>query len=190
MKTDTPSADARRKNRFMLLGIVALFIGPILLAGALTWSGWRPAGTKAYGSLIDPPHDVSGVQVTLADGAKFVWRNPQWQWTLLALPGSTCAQACRAVLGDVLRMRATLGRNAERVRVLYLGPTLPPDTLAALIPLQQGAQDSNDPFAAWRANGDDTLSLALVDPNGLLMRAYAQGYDVAGVRRDLPKVVN
>ena len=185
---DTSFAVVRRKNRLMLIGIVALFVGPLLVAALLSWSGWRPAGSKAYGTLIDPPRDVSQAAVTLASGEKFVWRNPQWQWTLIALPGSTCADKCRAALADVLRMRATLGRNATRLRVLYVGMPLPAEALAQLVPLQQGSDDAAT-FVAWRARGDDTLALALVDPGGLLMMSYPQGFDVGGVRRDLPKVV-
>ena len=186
MQTET---GARRRNRWMLIMIAALFAAPILIALALNWAGWRPAGTKAYGTLIDPPRDVSAAPVTLADGGKLAWRNPQWQWTLLALPGTNCAVQCQAALGDVLRMRATLGRNSERLRVIYLGPPLASDALTAFAPLQPG-NDTADTFAAWRAKGDDTLALALVDPNGYLMLSYAQGFDVAGVRRDLPKVIN
>jgi hypothetical protein len=180
---------ARNRNRWMLIGIATLFIAPILIALALNLAGWRPANTKAYGSLIDPPRDVSAAAVTLSGGDKLVWRNPQWQWTLIALPGATCAQHCRAALADVLRMRATLGRNAERLRVIYLGPTLPPELLAASAPLQVGSDDAGT-FAALRASADDALALALVDPAGFLMLSYAQGFDVAGVRRDLPKVIN
>ena len=179
----------RRKNRLMLIGIVALFVVPMLFAVALNWSGWRPTGSKAYGKLIDPPRVVDAAAVTLADGNRFAWRNPQWQWTLLALPGPGCAEKCRAALADVLRMRATLGRNVERLRVLYLGAPLSAEALAQLAPLQQGTDDTAA-FDPWRAQGDDTLALALVDPGGLLMMAYPQGFDVGGVRRDLPKVIN
>lgn len=187
--SDQTALSNRRRNRLMLIGIAALFFGPLIVAAALGWSGWRPAATKAYGTLIDPPRDVGSVNVTLADGSAYVWRDPLWQWTLLALPGPNCAQKCRAALDDVLRMRATLGRNASRLRVLYLGPSLPDAALAALKPLQQGSSDAAA-FAGLRARGEDSLALALVDPGGLLMMAYAPGYDVGGVRRDLPKVIN
>lgn len=183
------SAAIRRRNRLTLVGIAVLFFGPLVLAAVLGWSGWRPAATKAYGTLIDPPRDVSAVAVTLADGEAYLWRNPQWQWTLLALPGRDCAQKCRAALDDVLRMRATLGRNASRLRVLYLGPPLPADLVATLEPLQQGGIDAAE-FAALRAQADDGLALALVDPGALLMMSYPSGYDIGGVRRDLPKVIN
>lgn len=183
------ATQTRTRNRWMLIGILALFVGPILIAFALSAVGWRPANTKAYGILIDPPRDVGAVPVTLADGSTLVWHDPQWHWTLLALPGARCATQCQSALGDVLRMRATLGRNAERLRVVYLGSPLSSTALSALAPLQQGNDDAGT-FAAWRATDDDGLALALVDPGGYLMLSYAQGYDVAGVRRDLPKVIN
>lgn len=182
------AASDRQKNRWMLLGVTALFVVPILIALTLNLAGWRPQGTKAYGTLVDPPRSVESAVVTLADGGKFMWRDPQWHWTLVALPSANCAQHCRAALADLVRMRATLGHNAERVRVLYLGRVLPAEIAASLAPLQQGVDDS-DAFATLRAKGDDALALALVDPGAYLMMSYNEGYDVGGVRRDLPKVV-
>jgi len=179
----------RNRNRWMLIGVVAVFVVPMLIAFVLTRAGWEPKGTKAYGTLINPPRQVDAVPVTLAGGDKLVWRNPQWQWTLLALPGANCEQQCRNALADLVRMRATLGRNAERLRLVYLGPALPADVLTALAPLQAGRDDANA-FADLRAKADDGLALALVDPGGYLMMRYAEGYDLGGVRRDLPKVVN
>ena len=178
----------RNRNRWMFVGVVAVFVVPMLIAFALTLAGWEPKGTKAYGTLINPPRQVDALPVSLAGGEKLVWRNPQWQWTLLALPGATCAQQCRNALADLVRMRATLGRNAERLRLVYLGPALPADAQAALAPLQAGNDDTNA-FADLRAKADDGLALALVDPGGYLMMRYAEGYDLGGVRRDLPKVV-
>jgi hypothetical protein len=183
-----PARAVRNRNRWLLVAILAVFIGPILVALALSRGGWRPGGNKAYGTLIDPPRAIDTAPITLASGDKLVWRNPQWQWTLLALPRTTCAQACQVALGDVMRMRATLGRNAERLRVVYLGAPLPAAALSALAPLQIGSDDA-DTFATVRADGDDALALALVDPGGYLMMRYAPGYDIAGVRRDLPKVI-
>jgi len=187
LNTDAARA-ARNRNRWMLIGVVAVFVVPMLIAFALNFIGWEPKGSKAYGTLINPPRQVDAIPVTLAGGEKLVWRNPQWQWTLLALADKDCAQQCRDALGDLVRMRATLGRNAERLRLVYLGPSLPAEALTALAPLQAGSDDTNA-FADLRAKGDGGLALALVDPGGYLMMRYAEGYDLGGVRRDLPKVV-
>ena len=110
----------------------------------------------------------------MSDGSKLVWRDPQWQWTLLALPGADCAATCQAQLSDLMRMRITLNRNAERLRVVYLGAPLPAELSGALAPLLGGRDDAGT-FASYRPAATDELALALVDPNGLLMLHYASG---------------
>lgn len=175
------------RNRLVLIAVLALFAAPLLIAFGLNRAGWHPQSTRNSGSLVEPPRDVTQAAVTLAGGSKLVWRNPQWQWTLLALPGTQCEAQCRTRLDEALRMRLTLGRNAERLRIVYLGPALPAEFVAARAPLLAGLDDSAA-FAGQRARGDDALALALVDPNGLLMLSYAEGYSAQGVRSDIQRV--
>ena len=179
MKTQT-------KNRLVLIAVLLLFAAPLLIAYVLNTQGWHPQTTRNSGTLVEPPLSVVTSPVTLAGSGKLVWRNPQWQWTLLALPGSHCQTQCQTRLDEALRMRLTLGRNAERLRIVYLGPDLPPSsfTASALV----SGHDDADTFAKYRAQGDDALALALVDPNGLLMMRYAEGYSAMGVRSDVQRV--
>jgi hypothetical protein len=177
----------RNKNRLILIAVVLLFAAPLVTAFLLNAEGWHPQRTRNAGTLIDPPRDVSTVPVVLGDGSALIWRDPQWQWTLLALPGAQCADKCRERLDEILRMRITLGRNASRLRIVYLGPALPADLIAARAPLLAGT-DRDGVFAAYRAASADDLALALVDPNGRLMMSYAQGYTALGVRDDITRV--
>ena len=64
----TPTPEQARRNRGMLLLIVALFFGSLLLAGILRFSGWRPAGTRNFGELLAPPSDLRAFTPTLLDG--------------------------------------------------------------------------------------------------------------------------
>jgi hypothetical protein len=177
----------QNRNRLVLVALLLLFAAPLLIALLLNLEGWRPQQTRNSGMLVDPPRDVTPSAVTLTDGGRLVWRDPQWHWTLLALPGSPCAAECRTRLDEALRMRLTLGRNAERLRIVYLGPALPADFIAARAPLLAG-QDDAGAFADYRAHADDALALALVDPNGLLMLRYAEGYSAQGLRSDILRV--
>ena len=174
------------KNRLVLVAIVLLFAAPLLIAYALNTQGWHPQNTRNSGALVDPPYSVVTAPVTLAGSSKLVWRNPQWQWTLLALPGARCEMQCRTRLDEVLRMRVTLGRNAERLRIVYLGPEVTSNSFIAGALLV--GHDDADTFAKYRAQGDDALALVLVDPNGLLMMHYADGYSAMGVRSDVQRV--
>ena len=176
------------RGRLALLGIVVVFAVPLAAAFLLRSSGWQPTRTVQSGILVQPPRDVSATPVTLADGSRYSWQDPQYRWTLVMLPGTGCAQNCRTRLDEALRMRITLGRNADRLRVLYLGPALPKDFLAARAPLAAGRDDSGA-FAFARARGADDLALALVDPRGQLMLRYADGYSAQGLRSDVMKIL-
>lgn len=179
----------QNRNRLVLLALLLIFAAPLGIAFLMNAEGWRPQQTRNSGTLIEPPRDVSAVAVPLADGSKLVWRNPQWQWTLLALPGAHCATQCMTRLDEALRMRLTLGRNAERLRVVYLGPPLPAGDVAARAPVLAG-QDDSHALAEYRASGDDAMAMALVDPNGLLMMRYPEGYSAQGLRSDIQKVLH
>jgi hypothetical protein len=116
------------------------------------------------------------------------WRDPEYRWTLLALPGAQCATSCRERLDEMLRMRITLGKNMDRLRVVYVGAPLPADFVTARAPLLAGREESGA-FAAEHASGEDSLALVLVDPRGLLMLHYPDGYSAQGLRSDIQKVI-
>lgn len=176
------------KNRLTLAALLLLFAIPLGVAWLLSASGWHPHNTRNSGMLVSPPRDVTGVTAKLADGSTLAWRDPNYRWTLLALPGAQCGTVCRTRLDEALRMRITLGRNAARLRVVYIGPSLPADFVAAHAPLQSATTDPAA-FTAERAQGDDSLALALVDPQGLLMLRYADGYSAQGLRSDILKII-
>jgi len=177
------------RNRLFLIAIALMFAAPLVVALLLNLSGWRPATTRNYGVLVEPPVDVGAASVSLDGGGKLDWSDPQWHWTLVVLANGDCGEDCQARIASVLRMRLTLNRNAERLRVLYLGPALPAPAVTALAPLLAGNDDGNV-LAAYRSEAVGTPTLALVNPNGLLMLRYGQDFDVARVRQDLVKVVH
>jgi hypothetical protein len=178
------------KGRLTFIAIVLVFAAPLGTALVLNLVGWHPEKTRNYGTLVEPPANVRDVPVTLADGARLDWRDPQWHWTLLALGSGECAGPCRSRLAELQRLRITLGRNAERLRIVYLGPALPSADAAALVPMQRGDDAGAGALAAYRPAEPGAVALALVDPNGLLMLRYAPGYDAARLRQDIVKVVH
>ena len=178
----------RNKNRLALIAVLLTFAAPLAIAWWLSATGWHPLQTRSSGALVDPPRDISAAAVTLADGSTLSWHDPEYRWTLLALPGAQCAAVCRERLDEMLRMRITLGKNMDRLRVVYIGAALPTQFISARAPLLAGRDDSGA-FAAERARGEDALALALIDPNGLLMLRYADGYSAQGLRSDIVRVI-
>lgn len=176
------------KSRLQMVALLVLFALPLGIALLLSNNGWQPQRTRSNGTLVDPPRHLDKLALTLDDGKPLQWQGAQAPWTLLALPGEQCAVACLNRLEEILRMRLTLGHEVDRLRIVYLGPPLPADFVAAHKRLLTG-RDTTNAFANERAQGDDPLALALVDPQGLLMMRYADGYTAQGVRSDIKKII-
>lgn len=181
--------DSRAKSRLQLLLLATLFVAPVLIALLLHQAGWRPQGMRNFGELVTPPQDMNGTPVQLQDGTAFVWRNDRWQWTLFAVASSHCESACLAQLDLLHRARLTLNQNVARVRLVYTGPLLSAAVLAQLQPIAV-INDTNQPFATLRTNTPDSLSAALVDPNGFLMLRYTAGYNANGLKKDLTRLIH
>ncbi len=180
--------NSRTVRRLQLLAVFLLFAAPLLIALLLRAEHWRPKHTRNFGSLIDPPQDVSAARITLSDGGALTWRDPNRQWTLLAIANGACAQQCQLKLDQLKRARLTLNQNSERLRIVYLGAPLQPALIKELAPLMMG-NDETDRFASLRPSQPDALAAALVDANGFLMLGYAAGFDANGLRKDLARMI-
>jgi hypothetical protein len=176
------------KSRLTLLAVAALFAIPLIAAFVVRNSGWRPTETKNSGTLVEPPRDIKDIGAIHQDGSRFLWKDPQFHWTLIMLPGANCATKCIDRIDEALRMRITLGRNAERLRVAYVGPKQSDDFFALRSPLTNLSDPSNA-LADYSARNDDSLALALVDPQGLLMMRYPDGYSAQGLRGDITRII-
>lgn len=178
----------RTRNRIGLLLIIALFLAPLVAAYVLHALDWRPGGTRNYGTLIEPPQDLSGARFVLADGQPLAWKDEDWSWTVFALAGPGCAQKCLARLDELRRARLTLNQNAYRVRVVVLGAELTPQQLAPLKPVEL-ARDADGRLDALRPTGADDVAVAFADPHGFLALRYDAGYDANLLRKDLARLV-
>ncbi len=176
------------KSRITLLIVAALFALPLIAAFVVRSSGWHPSETKNSGTLVDPPRDIKDVAATMPDGSRFPWKDSQFHWTLIMFPDANCAMKCMERIDEALRMRITLGRNADRLRIVYVGPKQTDEFFTLRAPLVNLSEAANT-FAEYRAHDDDSLALALVDPQGLLMMRYPDGYSAQGLRSDITRII-
>lgn len=175
------------RKRLGLILIVLLFAAPIATAYLLNAVGWRPAGMRNYGTLIEPPQDLGAARFVLDDGKPLKWKDDDWSWTLIALTGPNCAQKCLGRIDELRRARLTLNQNAHRVRVIVLDQTLSADALAPLRTVER-ARDVDGKLAAFRPRDDDVAAV-LVDPRGFLILSYHAGYDGNLLRKDLARLI-
>ena len=179
--------DTRNTKRMQLLLIASLFVLPVLAALILANSGWVPAA-RSFGVGIVPQRSVEAVVVKLADGTQISWHDPDWRWSLVAIPGRQCAEACIAQIDLMHRAKISLNQNAPRLRLIYLGAPPSGDRASELmLPWLKGT-DAAQGFASWKPDVDDGVSAVLVKPDGVAVTFYPNGFDASGLRRDLAKV--
>lgn len=176
------------RKRIGLILIMLLFAAPLITAFVLNAVGWRPAGTRNYGELIQPPVDLSGARFVLAGGKPLQWKDEDWSWTIFALTGPGCAQKCLERIDELRRARLTLNQNSFRVRVIVLDDSLPAEKLAALSPVTT-AQDADAKLTSLRPSAADDVAVAFADPHGFLVLRYPIGYDANKLRKDLARLV-
>ena len=177
----------RTRNRLALILILALFLAPLAVSWMLGARGWLPEGRRNYGTLIEPPRNLATAQLRYVDGGTLAWRDPNWSWTVIAIPGSQCAKACLARLDELRRVRLSLNQNAARVRLVVVGD-LPPDESTALAPLR-AVRDPDEALRWLQPAGADELAVAFADPQGFLVLSYSVGYDARKLRQDLERVL-
>ena len=121
--TPPSAADAiRRRNRRMLLALFLLFFGGMLLAGVLRFSGWRPEGSKNRGEMLQPYGDLRGYVPTLARGDAYRWNDEPRIWRIAAIPrdcDGARADPCTRLLADLDKVWRLMGKDADRVHILW-----------------------------------------------------------------------
>lgn len=178
----------RNRRRLQLILVMAVFAIPPIIAMSLGALGWQP-GTRGHGEPVLPQRSLEKVDIRLADGGAWPWRDSEPRMTLVALPGPHCAQQCQQVLKLVRNARVTLNKNMDRLRLLYLGT--PPRGEHADVLMQAWAtgRDVDHALAKYRTDRPDTVSVLLVESNGTALSWYPPGFDPNGLRKDLQKVI-
>ncbi len=187
MNAVSQAPQGRNRGRWILVALFALFFGSMALAGLLRFSGWQPQGQRNHGQILSPPADLRQRAPTLADGSAYAWEPAERRWRVLVAPAGECAAVCVTLSQDLHKVWQLLGHNADNVDILWLG-TVPASAagMPALRPLS--------PQPALRASlpgVDDPAGLPVyvVDPNGFVILRYAPGFDPAGLRADLAKLL-
>lgn len=192
--TEIPSEDALRKgllkSRLGLILLALLFFGPLLFSWGyhLLQPKWRPAPVS-HGELITPPPSL--VEAGDARHTDSWPRLLLGHWSLLFVGGDTCDQPCQALIYDLRQIRASLGKDADRVQRVYLSAAgglpkgLSVDVHPDLIPAKVPPDALPKVLGERLRSGDTGRDFFLVDPNGLLILRYGKDYKQRGVQKDI-----
>lgn len=188
---DTINMRLRRRNRLMLIALFAIFVGTFTLAGALRFSGWRPHGLRNKGELLQPPGDLRHAVPQRLSGGDYRWEPAHRTWRVLVAPPLDCGVPCERLAGQVNTVWQLMGKDADRVHVLWVGP--PPAGVRGISTLQPLAASPALLAGLPRREGADIprqgVPVYVVDPNGFVILRYAPGFDPGDLRTDLARLL-
>ena len=181
---------ARRRNRAMLVALSVMFFGGMLVAGLLRFSGWRPEGAKNKGEMLQPYGDLRDHAPALAAGGAYRWKDEPRIWRIVAMPrdcdGARAAD-CARLLQDLDKVWRLMGKDADRVHLLWVGAAPTGAALPRELRLLRADDRLRAGLARWDEAGGDPAWL--VDPNGFVVLRYAPGFDPGDLRADLARLL-
>ncbi len=200
MNTD-PTA-AQRRGRLTMLAVVAAFVLPIFLAWLLS-SGvlpWLPQGRLNYGSLIDPPVDLTTQRLLdPKGGSPGNFDRHFGEWTMATILPDPCNTDCRRTLDAIARIRLALQQEMGRVHLAAIIDHDRPDPDIAAIDGDPGTRiyrtDVSELIAmlrAARAVGDDQTGysqIILIDHASRAMMIYPVQADMTRVTKDVKRLL-
>lgn len=183
-----PAANARRtRNRTALVLIAVIFLGSALVAGALRFSGWRPAGTSNHGELLQPPGDLRGATLHLQGGGDYPWQPDGRIWRMVVAPPPGCGAACVDLSGKLDLVWQLFGRRADSVHTLWLGQV--PEGITRNRSLRMIEPDPAVRAALPRVDDASGVPVYVIDPNGFVILRYAPGFDPGDLRSDMSRLL-
>ena len=118
------------RSRTPLVLIVLISLAPVLAAVVAYFNpDWRPDGSVAYGTLIEPQRPIpasTALQATTLDGKPFDVASLKGKWLLITADGGDCQDACARKLFILRNSHASQGKNVERLaRVWFITDDAP-----------------------------------------------------------------
>lgn len=183
------------RQQYTLLGIFALFLGPVILVMLMRSSWWQyqPSGLKNYGQLVQPP-----VQLALADTEVL-----EHKWVILYRLSTACDQECIEQVTSLRQIHRAAGRNSQQLAVVLLSPNDPE-------PSQRSRLEAIYPNFIWISDTDgsamatlDSVNLGMVQKSGLsdnfhtyildpmlnIILAYGANADPNDIHKDLTRLL-
>lgn len=109
------------RQQFTLIGIFALFMGPVLLVVLMRSSWWQyqPSGMKNQGYLVQPPLHISIEQT----------ESTKDKWLILYVLDQPCEQVCIDNVTAIRQIHRAAGRHAGQLAIALLSETQIESTL-------------------------------------------------------------
>jgi hypothetical protein len=183
------------RQQLTLIGIFALFMGPVLLVILMRSSMWQyqPAGLKNLGHLVQPPVILPLERARTVDG----------KWLILYVLDQPCDQTCMDNVTTLRQIHRATGRNGKHLAIVLLSeaPVDPGlrDELESVYPefeiLADPAQTALGTLATINSNlrletaDSNTIHTYILDPMLNVILAYGADANPNDLHKDLKRLL-
>ncbi|MFO7603423.1 MAG: SCO family protein, partial [Gammaproteobacteria bacterium] len=122
----------------------------------------KPAGSRNFGQLIEPPRPLTNFVLQDATGEKFDRDSVQGHWSVFYFGQSDCDAICQETVSKIHQARLAQGKEMRRLRLYYI--------TSDAASLNEGTQAFIQPF--W---GISVVSGEVANVNGLREQFAATG---------------
>ena len=186
-----PGAPRRSTRRLWL--VLAVCAAPVI-ASYLAYYVFPPKGRTNYGELVLPQRPVPALALTQLDGTPFDAQSLRGKWVMVQVAPGDCDAACAERLYNMRQVRATTGRERDRIERVWLVSDAAP--LSTVIMREHDgtlflrAQPAElERFLALPEGGRLIDHIWLIDPLGNLMLRWPKDADPNKMKRDVNKLL-
>jgi hypothetical protein len=183
------------RQQFTLIGIFALFMGPVLLVILMRSSWWQyqPSGMKNQGYLVQPPVHISLEQTkSITD-----------KWVVLYVLDQPCEQACIDNVTAIRQIHRAAGRRAGQLAIVLLSeaPMEPAlrSKLVSIYPEFSIVEEPTESVLTTLSTVNDAMMLEspgsnnvrtyILDPMLNTILAYGTGTNPGDLHKDLKRLL-
>ena len=183
------------RQQLTLIGIFALFFGPLLLVMMMRSSWWQyqPGGLKNQGLLVQPPVTLLLNQTEAIDD----------KWLILYVLDQPCDQGCIENVTALRQIHRAAGRNAEHLAIVLLSSTRTDPALRSrleeiypafnfMVDTDQTALGTleiiNSGITAANPASDE-IHTYILDPMLNVILAYPSSADPTDIHKDLKRLL-
>lgn len=184
---------APRRSTRMLWLVLAVCAAPVI-ASYLAYYVFPPKGRTNYGELVLPQRPVPALALTQLDGTPFDAQSLRGKWVMVQVAPGDCDAACAERLYNMRQVRATTGRERDRIERVWLVSDAAP--LSTVIMREHDgtlflrAQPAElERFLALPEGGRLIDHIWLIDPLGNLMLRWPKDADPNKMKRDVNKLL-
>ena len=183
------------RQQFTLLGIFALFLGPVILVMLMRSSWWQyqPSGLKNYGQLLQPPVHLPLNETETIDH----------KWVILYRLEQACDQVCIEQVTSLRQIHRAAGRYRKQLAVVLLSKNVPESSqrlrLEAIYPnfiwINDGGGTTMATLDAINLDGtqesgqSNSFHTYILDPMLNVILAYGADADPNDIYKDLKRLL-